>query len=277
MADQQQTRVMLWCVPRAGSTAFLRCISNRDDIKAFRELFVGCAFFGPNATSEYGKMLNYPIEPDFTYEKVKAKLEANYDSPFIFAKDGADVIHGHFDSIPKGYKHTFLIRKPAKVHMSRNMLVQNANAFMKNKNRPTVGYDESLPHLSSPYYEMFELIEYIRDELHQDIFLIDADDLFANPEAMMKKWCEYVGVPFISEMMHWKADGEVKWEMSEGHKKLMKQFPAASKNALKSSCFSTSVAAKENDVQNIPEDVMKCVEASQPYYEKLYAMRTKLQ
>ncbi|XP_033123369.1 uncharacterized protein LOC117122008 [Anneissia japonica] len=272
MADQKQIRVMLWCVPRAGSTAFLRCIAGRDDVKAFRELFVACRFFGPNATSGFAKELNAPVENEFTYEKVKEKLEADYDFPVIFAKDGAKSIYGHYNCIPKGFQHTFLIKKPSKIHMSKKRLFDNYKVSIASDKNAT--YDQTTDdHSGSPLYEMLELVKYVRDVLKQEIIIIDGDDLLANPEAMMKKWCESVGIPFRPEMMTWKKNCNVNWEMSEGHKMMMDIFPKASYNALNSVGFSSHVAAEEVDKTDIPEDVLKCIEASEPYYKELYAMR----
>ncbi|XP_071950287.1 uncharacterized protein [Antedon mediterranea] len=273
-AEKKQIRVMLWCVPRAGSTAFLRCISNRDDVKAFRELFVACTFFGPEARLDITGKMNVAVEEDLTFKKVKAKLEADYDAPIVFAKDGVEVIYGNYECLPTGYTHTFLIKSPHKVHMSKKSLFEKA---MKQFGISDAGYDKACitSNIGSPFYEMLELVKYVRDELKQNIILIDGDDLIANPEAMMKKWCEAVGVPFKPDMMNWEQNGDIKWEMSEGHKMFMKLTPEASKNAFNSTGFSTRVAT-DHSKTDVPEDVRKCIEDSDPFYKDLYKMRMTL-
>ncbi|XP_071950276.1 uncharacterized protein [Antedon mediterranea] len=274
MADKKQVRVMLWCVPRSGSTAFIRCMSNRDDVKAFREMFVACSFFGPDSKSCIADQLNAQVEDDFTYQKVQRKLEAEYDAPIIFAKDGAASIYGNYEALPKGYTHTFLIKSPHKIHMSKNAIFENAKKCFGNEG--AIYKDSNKNNISgSPFYEMLELVKYVRDVLKQEVILLDGDDLITNPEAMMKKWCEAVGVPFKPDMMKWEKDGEIKWEMSEGHKMFMNIFPEASKNAFNSTGFSTRVAT-DHSKTDVPEDVRKCIEDSEPYYKELYKMRISL-
>ncbi|XP_071950298.1 uncharacterized protein [Antedon mediterranea] len=271
--EQKQTRVMLWCVPRAGSTAFLRCISNRDDVKAFRELFVACNFIGPEARTDIAKKMNVPIEEDFTFKKIKAKLEADYDAPIVFAKDASNVIYGNFEYLPKGYIHTFLIKSPHKVHISKHLLFENAKKHAGTSFQQFASTTANS--VRSPFYAMLELVKYVRDELKQEVILIDGDDLLANPEAMMKKWCEAVGVPFKPDMMNWEKNGEVKWEMSEGHKMFMELSPEASKNAFNSTGFSSGIAT-DHSKAHVPEHVKKSIEDSEPYYKELYNMRMTL-
>ena len=43
--------------------------------------------------------------------------------------------------------------------------------------------------------------------------VIDSDDLLAEPHAIIKRWCESVGIPFIEEALSWEpgARDEVSW------------------------------------------------------------------
>jgi hypothetical protein len=43
--------------------------------------------------------------------------------------------------------------------------------------------------------------------------LVDADDLVREPEKILRKYCEMVGVEFKKEMLEWKAEEELRlWE-----------------------------------------------------------------
>ena len=43
--------------------------------------------------------------------------------------------------------------------------------------------------------------------------VIDSDDLLAEPHAIIKRWCESVGIPFIEEALSWEpgARDDVSW------------------------------------------------------------------
>ena len=67
--------------------------------------------FGPEA-----RLRSYqevPLAPEYTVTYVKDQLESeNTKDRNVFVKDEAYAVHGQYHVIPKGYKHTFLTRKP---------------------------------------------------------------------------------------------------------------------------------------------------------------------
>ena len=57
----------------------------------------------------------------------------------------------------------------------------------------------------------YDLIKGVTGE---EIALVDADDLVREPEKILRKYCEMVGVEFKKEMLEWKAEEELRfWDV----------------------------------------------------------------
>lgn len=90
--------------------------------------------------------------------------------------------------------HTFLIRTPAKACPSYHRLCYPG--------APTdfEFYDPE----EAGYRELRLLFDFLRSK-GRDPLILDAEDLLANPQDTMRKWCETVEVEFDPAMLEWKV------------------------------------------------------------------------
>ena len=137
MAESKETtRVMLWTISRSLSTVFTKCLSYVEDIQIINEPFNVANSCGPERLRADGTQIQqiwdamiakassipgctgYDVNLS-TYDWVQKLLERDYpQKQTIFCKDFAFALRGKYDVIPRGYRHTFLIRDPRKVFTS---------------------------------------------------------------------------------------------------------------------------------------------------------------
>ncbi|XP_033111825.1 branched-chain-amino-acid aminotransferase-like protein 2 [Anneissia japonica] len=281
MTERRQVRIALWITPRSLSTAFLKCMSTFENAELFQEPYFTANMFGP----ERGK--NIPqLEPlieclddvqHVTFEWVKNTLEKEYPGrDLVFMKDGARAIYGHFDSIPQGYQHVFLIRKPSKVHVSVDKIKDRAQGFGVDKSSFSTKDPTFLQ--GSPHRNVLELLEYVRDEMGQKPIVIDADDLMVSPDKIMKAFCEAVGLEYKESMLKWNPGPDPRWQRAKSVQSLFAASTSAHDNAYTSTGFQIRDQNTETEtpLSEFSDEVRKMVEDSMPYYEKLAAMAIKL-
>ena len=142
---QPSLRVILWAPPRSLSTVFEKCLSYVDGVQVVNEPYNTASHDGPEkristnpVTESFQEFMKKASEDDdeeivgwdnniCTYQWVKDTLEAEYPTKkLVFCKDLIPGIIDHFDMIPRGYRHTFLIRNPRKTALSiRKLVIKN--------------------------------------------------------------------------------------------------------------------------------------------------------
>ncbi|XP_072051870.1 uncharacterized protein [Amphiura filiformis] len=278
----EPTRVMLWCVPRTVSTVITKCMSFVKSSRSLLSLLVGrimLALRKSNRRNVKLEGLEHVFEEDqCTYTWVKGQLEAEYPGKnLIFCKDHAYGLQGKFEMIPKGYKHTFLIRHPYKVFISWRKLLA---PFMQMIS-PQFRLCDDVPAFMFPskygFMEQFELYQYIKANVDPSPIILDADDLLSNPKSVVEQYCSGVGIPFSDSLLEWPSSVDVmkKWKAARRflHTNMLQQTGGFLDAALHSSRFNPP---KETpSVTELPEDVIPCVEASMPCYQQMYEMRLK--
>ncbi|XP_038044265.1 branched-chain-amino-acid aminotransferase-like protein 2 isoform X2 [Patiria miniata] len=265
-------RVMLWCVPRSVSTAFLKCIDGLDcRAEIFHEPYSVAYYFGPERRAPPGPQI--PEEGQYTYSWVRKQLEADYiGSEVIFCKDMAFAVDGRYDSIPDGFKHTFLIRKPVKALMSYHKVVNSYPGYdgeVSVKNGLPKGY---------AFKEAYDLYNHICATCREKPIIVDADDLCRSPNSILRKYCDAVGLPFSQDLLSWQpSDGiSSRWHCAPSFRALNSAM-GTHERALKSESFlfkgNNRVDLMPKD--ELPEGVVECSECSEPYYKKMYELRLK--
>ncbi|XP_033108817.1 branched-chain-amino-acid aminotransferase-like protein 2 [Anneissia japonica] len=286
MSDTQ-VRVILWSIPRTVSTAFVKCMSNLDDVQIIQEPFE-CAFkVGPESKRHFrehfvAKSDKIKLECDSgcwdadkaTYQFVKENiLEANYPGKkVVFVKDFSYAITWKINMLPKGYRHAFLIRNPAKTFASWKKLLVAYNDALSLGTNLMENNGASIPEKYG-FGESFELYEHlVRTGIEPNPVIIDSDDLLENPESILRQFCDGIGIEYTDKLMSWNAgDGIVQeWKIPkvflQGHE-LIGYYEKA---------FSSQKFVKPNpapDRADLPNDVNTCIDAAMPYYEKMYALR----
>ena len=189
------SQVILWSVPRGGSTAVERSIRELPEVNVLHEPHMKVYYFGPeqasSSTSASSKKTNSPEQPYPNIHKLedetslKFRPAATYkaaqsrivslacERKHLFIKEVAfhvaqkykDYVEGDFAQ----FKHTFLIRKPLKVVLSLYKALQNS-LFQLGGKTAEVGFEE-----------LYNLYETVRSSIDPNPLIIDADDLFNQP------------------------------------------------------------------------------------------------
>ena len=284
-------RIYLWTNDRSLGTIFLKWLSHVPNAQIINGLFTSCYIHGPESSickgakqlvSEKAKETNlsdFPFVYDaskITYQSAKTHLESDYPGKkYLICKDQAYCLCGNHDLIPKGFRHTFLIRHPYRMYPSWK------KAFAKFfpechglKDIIEKGFNQNYN-----YKEQYEIFDYLQNNPmlgDPNPVILDADDLQNHPAAILSQYCQAVGIPFTEDMLHWTPGiDEVKnWKISSqllGHGIHNGEW-GCYKTAMESSEFLP--CEKLPDRNELDDDVVECADISMPYYKKLYEMRT---
>ncbi|CAB4493200.1 uncharacterized protein OCT59_007716 [Rhizophagus irregularis] len=168
------------------------------------------------------------------------------------------------------FKHTFLIRNPEK---SIKSYYRAANATYKAWDEADVSESKRLDLFSADSIGIKEsraLYDLIKNLTEEEIALVDADDLVREPEKVLRKYCEMVGVEFKKEMLAWKAEKIKRWDVKMAD---MYHVPDLyniwHRNASQSTGFnSVSHVSHEKEIE-YPRYVYDIIAENVPHYEYL--------
>ena len=290
-SSQQTNKVFLWTVARSLSTVFTKCLSFVDGIQIIYEPFDVAYCSGPERLRDEGSRLQvifddmlakaattvspgngYDINLS-TYDWVKKMLEEDYPGKqIVFCKDLAYALRERYDLLPKGYRHTFLIRDPRKVfpsfkNMWTNMLQDDSLQF------------QELPSFMNPpkhaFGELFELYEYVQHQgLEKDPIIIDADDLQSNPGSILSQYCAAVGIPYSESLLQWEAGARVvdTWKLAD----IAQQVDQLEEGGYYETAFrSTHFLPPRDPPDEIDADLLPLIDKSTEFYNRMYAARIK--
>ncbi len=293
-------RVMLWANPRTLSTVFLKCMSFVEGTQCINEPYAIARVAGPEKPmptddveflqgfAEYEKQFQAALatvdldlpkafnDAECTFQFVKDTLEAPYpDKKLVFCKDQGFGVHGKFNMLPKGYRHTFLIRSPHKIYPSWKRVVDN----MMPPGAGPVQFDQ-MPEVLIPSKlglgELYDLLQYVTEHIDPKPIVIDADDLQSNPSSIMSQYCQAIGIPFQESMLTWEEGDDITQDWIASRDTILGnklQSGGYYDEALHSTCFKPLKPKREND--DLPDDVKRCIEKTMPLYDKMYEMRLR--
>ncbi len=129
------------------------------------------------------------------------------------------------------------------------------------------------------FEEMYDLVEYMRNNGEPHPIIIDADDLQNHPGSILSQYLQDIGVTSdnMENLLQWEPGMAVmaKWKASRmfllGN--MTKDHGGFYDAAMKSTKFNPASDLPPRD--ELSDDILKCVDHSMPFYEKLYAMRIK--
>ena len=257
-------RVFLWATPRSLSTAFTRAIVNLDGCEVLLEPY----WYGH--VSLWGlqisrSLLSHP--PDqmlLSVEKTSTFIhEKSAKSKFVFCKEIAKdfgLDPGYLkDEKLDGFQHTFLLRHPEKPLPS--IVDIYAEVFPEDKN-----IDFSFEY---GFRQLYEVYEFASRHFHTSPIVISADDLIADPEKVLKYYCDQTGLPYREGMSRWKPGPVEGWQPAKFYKNV---FESSGIGKLKASSnhISSSCSKKE-----YPDIVKKAIQDNIWYFEQLYERRVK--
>ncbi len=284
MSDTEQPRVILWAVFRSCSTAVMQCISNIKGGTYFLEPYTSAAYYGPESVFHRSLNEDTNILPGSehaydssinTFSWVKQTLEGAYPgASLVFAKDhayGLKVAGKGWENIHRGNRHSFLIRNPNKTFSSWEKVMSDYNPpGWLDDDTSDEWKDMELG--TECFRSLLELYQYVRDNLDPNPFVMDADDILDNPEAVMEAYCKATGIPFGKELLEWGPDGEKATGNWITCRAAIPYFKANyHKNALKSRGFSKAIQSKTTAPQS--SKVKEIIKYSLPFYDQLYQVR----
>ncbi len=208
-----------------------------------------------------------------TFKWIKGMLESPFPGKsFVFVHDQAFCLRGNYENIPRGYTHTFLIRNPYRLFPSWKKTMVSLIPSMIDQPfadipRYTVGEKFG-------YGELYNLMIHVRDELGQTPIIIDADDLQANTQSVLRQYCDLIGVKFSESLLHWEAGDKITdtWIASKIMLRCNKMEEGGYyEDAFKSTEFSPP--KKMPSRYKIDADLLPLIDNYMPIYKKMYNMR----
>lgn len=240
--------LVLWATPRSTSTAFEWMMRMRGDMTCFHEPFGEPWYHGEEPLWPRAKP-DGPRTKGLSMESVWNDLQSAASEGPVFSKDFPHYIkHLWSDDFLDHFKHSFLIRDPAKVTTSMF------------KHWPDFLLEEIA------FVEQRELFDRLCDKIGSAPPVIDSDDLLEDPEGIVEAYCHAVGISFIPEALSWEpgSRNEVSW------------YDGGSWHAnLRDSDGLKSQPRHYIDITQAPDRVKEIYEIVLPHYERLYTHRLK--
>ena len=178
----------LWSAPRCRSTAFERMMRQRGDFTVLHEPFSHLVNYGSTVVA--GREVR--TEPDL--------LRALHEVPGpAFFKDTTDFYYPQLladRQFLREATHTFLIRHPREAIASHFAL------------HPGLGRDEI------GFGWLHEIFAAVQAASGTVPVVVDSADLVAEPEAVVRQYCDLVGIPFRPQALTWQSGMAPGWERS---------------------------------------------------------------
>ncbi len=174
----------MWSGPRNISTAMMYSFGNRADCEAWDEPFYGFSLTTKGNDHPMRDAIITSMETD--WGKLVLKCTTPSPKPLLYQKH---MTHHMLDGYDRSFIHqltnAFLIRDPGRV------LASYAKKWA----------DVDLRAIG--FIEQAEIFDMVAQKLGQAPPVIDADDVLANPRAVLTKLCTACGISFDEAMLHW--------------------------------------------------------------------------
>jgi hypothetical protein len=183
-------RIAMWSGPRNLSTAMMYAFSARGDCAVWDEPFYAAYL---DATG-----INHPMRDEIiaTHEPDPDRIAATCKGPIPQQQSLFYQKHMTLHMIPafdrrwmRACQNVFLIRHPARVVAS----------YAKKREGATL-HDIG-------FVQQAELFDEVSGWALSPPTVIDSDDIRADPEAMLRKLCAAIDIPFSRKMLSWPAGG----------------------------------------------------------------------
>lgn len=177
------------------STATERVMRERGDLRCFHEPFMYLYYVGDSIK----EMPHFEADEEHptSYEEIRAMLvKAGEEGP-VFFKDMSYYVLDRIQAdktFARRLTNSFLIRDPAKSIVS----------FYKKD--PDVKLEEI------GLETQWRHFEWLTGLLGSEPPVMDAEDLQADPEGMMRAWCDAVGLEFLPHSLKWNRPPPAEWE-----------------------------------------------------------------
>jgi hypothetical protein len=236
-------RIAMWSGPRNLSTAMMRSFGSRSDTYVTDEPFYGC--FLRDTGLEHPMREEVIASMDCDWRSVMEALSGDPPdgSPIWYQKHMWHMMVGPVGYQDfAGFRHAFLIREPERMIAS----------YLKKR--------EAARFEDFGLEKQAEFFEREADRLGKAPPVIDANDVLADPEAVLSQLCDALGIGWDAAMLSW----------APGRRETDGIWAAHWYNAVEKS---TGFAEPDREpVELSPED-QRLAERCRPYYDRLAAHR----
>ena len=178
-------RICLWSGPRNISTTLMYSFAQRCDTKVFDEPLYGY-YLSHSDAKQYHPAANKIISTmENDGQKVIEMMMSDTKKPISFFKMMTHQLLDLDRSFMNNTTNIILTRDPKEMLPSFDKVIHNPTI-------KDVGYKDHI-----------ELIEYFKENNIQHIVL-DSKKVLLNPERILRKLCEIIGIEFNVNMLHWK-------------------------------------------------------------------------
>ena len=235
----------MWSGPRNLSTAMMRSFGSRSDTFVSDEPFYGCFLTHSEAGADHPMREEVIAAMDCDWHSVMASLQGppSDSSPIWYQKHMWHHMTGPvgYDDFG-GFSHAFLIREPER--MIASYLRQRDTAAFEG-----FGMDRQA-----------EFFEREADRLGAAPPVIDANDVLSDPEGVLSKLCEALGIAWERAMLAWEP----------GPRRTDGPWAPHWYAAVEASC---GFGPPETDPVELPDEARRLADQCRPYYERLAAHR----
>lgn len=268
MSSTPERRIILWTAPRCVSTAFERAVLQRKDTRCFHEPFGDPYYYGPERVST--RYAEQPVQGGATFQAVLAQLMQHTNKRFVFSKDMAYYVSRFLDDASEDtiaaylqpFHHTFLIRHPAKAIPS---------LYKASLDTAATGWDH-FDAAEAGFKDLLTLCNRCAAVTPQPCIIIDADDLLDEPAAVLRAYCQAVGMPWDEGMLTWEPGPVQDFQTWPGwHDAVMNSngLRARHRDSRQRKDDREKLASYKDSV----EEVQRCIEECLPLYVALYRKR----
>lgn len=185
--------VALWAHPRSRSTVLERVFIERGDFEVFHEPFAHGAFSADSSIPSDDWDHAFPT----TYTAIKQRLiEAASRSP-VFHKDMCyhclEELKVDVDFLAC-QDNVFIIREPVSSIVSHHRIYPDMPL-------QAIGYKAQ--------YEIFCVLKKLTGKVP---YVINSDDLAADPQHVIRKLCDYLNIEFLPRALSWKRECPPQWK-----------------------------------------------------------------
>jgi hypothetical protein len=229
--------IVLWAHSRSASTAFGRMMIERGDVAVLHEPFLaltqGEAVTLPTADGAIARSGR---------ELVEGLAAAGRERP-VFVKEVLDYRYGYVFGHPgelAWMTHTFLVRHPRQAISSHYAMKPTVTC-------PEIGYER-----------LWELFKLLWSASGRRPLVIRSEDLLRDPAAVVRAYCEAVGLPFLPGALHWEPADRPEWQ----------RHRAWHLDAIRSSGFTSYQNAYPATVENHPV-LRSFYDHHYPFYQRI--------
>ncbi|MDJ0733383.1 MAG: sulfotransferase family protein [Nostocaceae cyanobacterium] len=188
--------VALWSAPRCVSSAFLKAFSQRSQTAIVNEPFLDVYYFSKwRRSNRFG---DCEEQHNYGTAQVIDSIQSP-TTPLVFMKEIA------YQALP---------------YIDRDFLSNTINTFIVRDPREAIASWYRVPEYPTEEEFGFEALkqtwEIVTKELKQEPIVVEATDFRRNPEQVLSRYCQRIGVTFDPQMLKW-DNGSLKQNQWKPH------------------------------------------------------------